>query len=87
MKEKIINPVQIGFVENHRTKDHKFTLKSIISKHVSATRQGRIYDCFVDFKKASDTVWHEVLVTELSKVNIDGQLLKLIDSLYSHAVL
>ena len=25
VKEKIINPVQIGFVENHRTTDHVFT--------------------------------------------------------------
>ena len=34
MKEKIINPVEIGFVENHRTTDHIFTVKSIICKHV-----------------------------------------------------
>ena len=31
VKEKMINPVQIGFVENHRTEDHIFMLKSIIS--------------------------------------------------------
>ena len=73
MKEKIINPVQTGFVENHRTTDHIFTLKSIISKHVSATRQGKIYACFVDFKKAHDTICHEGLFTKLSKVNIKGQ--------------
>ena len=82
MKGKIINPVQIGFVENHRTTDHIFTLKMIISKHVSAMRQSKIYACFVDFKKAYDTVWHEGLFTELSKVKIKGQFLKLIESLY-----
>ena len=72
MKEKIINSVLIGFVKNHRTTDHMFTLKSIISKHVSATRQGKIHACFVDFKKAYDTVWHEGLFTKISKVNIKG---------------
>ena len=82
MKEKIINPVQTGFVENHRTTDHIFPLKSIISKHVSATREGKIYACFLDFKKAYDTVWHEGLFTKLSKVNIKGHFLKLIESLY-----
>ena len=56
MKEKIINPVQIGFVENHRTTDHVFTLNTMISKRASTTRQGKIYTCFVDFKKAYDTV-------------------------------
>ena len=85
MKEKIINPVQIGFVENHRATDHILTLKSIISKHVSATRQGKIYACFVDFKNAHDTVWNEDLLTKLSKVNIKGQFLKLIQSLYKQS--
>ena len=87
MKEKIINPVQIGFVENPRTTDHIFTLKTIISKHVSAMRQGKIYACFVDFKKAYDTVWHEGLFTKLSKVNIKGQFLTLIESLYRLAAM
>ena len=82
MKAKIINPVQIGFVKNHRTIDHILTLKSIISEHVSATRQGKIYACFVDFKKAYGTVRHKDLFTKLSKVNIKGQFLKLIESLY-----
>ena len=52
---------------------------------MSATRQGKIYACFVDFKKAYDTVWHEGLFTELSKVNIKGQFLKLIESLYKQS--
>ena len=37
---KIINHVQIGFSENHRTTDHIFTLKSIISKNVSNSSKG-----------------------------------------------
>ena len=82
MKEKIINLVQIGFVENHRKTDHIFTLKTIISKHVSAASQGKIYACFVNFKNAYATVWHEGLFTKLSEVNIKGQFLKLIESLY-----
>ena len=49
---------------------------------MSATRQGKIYAFFVDFKKAYDTAWHEGLSTKLSKVNIKCQFLKLIESLY-----
>ena len=30
INERVINAVQIGFVENHRTTDYIFTLKSII---------------------------------------------------------
>ena len=47
-----------------------------------ATRQGKIYACFVAFKRHNDTVWHEGLFTKLFKVNIKGQFLKLIESLY-----
>ena len=46
---KIINHVQIGFSENHRTTDHIFILKSIISKNVSNSARGKVYSCFVDF--------------------------------------
>ena len=41
--------VQLG---DHRTSDHVFTLKSAIAKHVNTTSRGRLYGCFVDFKKA-----------------------------------
>ena len=79
---KIINHVQIGFSENHRTTDHIFTLKSIISKNVSNSTRGKVYRCFVDFKKAFDTVWHEGLFQKLLEVNIKGNFLKLIQYLY-----
>ena len=52
---------------------------------MSATRQGKIYACFVGFKKAYDTVWHEDLFTKVSKVNIKGQFLKLIEFLYGQS--
>ena len=79
---KIIDHVQIGFSENHRTTDHIFTLKSIIFKNVSNSTRGKVYSCFVDFKKAFDTVWHEGLFQKLLEVNGKGNFLKLIQSLY-----
>ena len=81
-KCKITNHVQIGFSENHRTTNHIFTLKSIISMNVSNSTRGKVYSCFVDFKKAFDTVWHEGLFQKLLEVNIKGNFLKLIQSLY-----
>ena len=78
---KIINYVQIGFSENHKTTDHIFPLKPIISKNVSNSSRGKVYSWFVDFKKAFDTVWHEGLFQMLMEVNIEGNHLKLIQSL------
>ena len=75
-KCKIIHCAQIGFTEQHRTKDHIVTLKSLISKHISSVNRGRIYGCFVDFKKAYDSVWHDGLFTKLSALNLKGILPK-----------
>ena len=55
-KCKIIHCAQIGTTEKHRTTDHIITLKSLISEHVSLVNRGRIYACFVDFRKAYDSV-------------------------------
>ena len=51
--------VQIGFQSGHRTADHVCTLKTLIDKHVIQNKNNTIYACFVDFKKAFDSVWHE----------------------------
>ena len=43
----------------------------------------QIYACFVDFRKAFDSVWHDGLLYKLSKINVQGKLYSLIKSLYS----
>ena len=41
--------------------------------------------CFVDFKKAFDSVWHDELLFKLLKINVDGCFFNLIKSLYSNS--
>ena len=45
---------QIGFLPNHRTADHIFSLKTLIDKCVTHTSKGKLFSCFKDFKKAFD---------------------------------
>ena len=42
----------------------------------------KIYACFVDFKKAFDSVWHDGLLYKLLQINVGGSFYKLIQSLY-----
>ena len=51
-KNNIIHQSQIGFRPGFRTSDHIFTLRALVDKYVNIVKQGRIYACFVDFKKA-----------------------------------
>ena len=50
---------QSGFRKNYRTTDNIFVLRSLIEKQKQARQKGgsgKLYCCFVDFKKAFDTV-------------------------------
>ena len=59
-----------------------FSLLHQLFLRMSQIQLGEVYSCFVDFKKAFDTVWHEGLFQKLLQVNIKGKFLKLIQSLY-----
>ena len=80
-KHKIINNDQIGFKPGHRTSDHLLTLKSVVKKYVTIGEK-KLYACFVDFKKAFDSVWHEGLFYKMKKVGIGGKTLELIKDIY-----
>jgi hypothetical protein len=55
----------------------------LTDKFVMQKTKGRLYACFVDFKKAFDSVWHEGLFKKLFRNNTSGNFYKLIKSLYS----
>ena len=78
----IINDNQIGFRKGFRTSDHVFTLKTIVDKTFSKNK--KLYTCFVDFKKAYDTVWRTGLFLKLLKNNISPNFVKLVMSMYSN---
>ena len=65
----ILHKSQIGFLANNRTADHVLTLRTLIDKYVNC-HQTKVYACFVDFRKAFDSVWHDGLLYKLLKINI-----------------
>ena len=50
-KNNIIHQSQIGFRPGFRTSDHIFTLRTLVDRYVNTVKQGKIYACFVVFKK------------------------------------
>ena len=44
-----------------------------------------LYHVFIDFKKAFDRVWHKALWATLNLYNINANLIKIIENLYSQA--
>ena len=74
---------QFGFRENHRTADSIFVLKSLINKYIHKNKK-KIYACFVDLRKAFDSVWREALLYKLCKMGIGLHFLKLLKEQYSN---
>ena len=68
----LLHNSQISFLPGHRTSDHIFSLQTIIDRYVKNTSGGRIYACFIDFKKAFDSIWHDGLLLRLLQYNING---------------
>ena len=80
----ILQKSQIGFLPNNRTADHAFTLRTLIDKYVHNHNE-KIYACFVDFKKAFESVWHDGLLNELLQIDVGGSFYNLIKSLYHNS--
>lgn len=80
-EHNILTESQIGFRKTYRPTDHIFTLKSIIDKYLRS--KDRVYSCFVDLRKAFDTVWREAMSAKIKKYGINGKLYEIIKSMYS----
>ncbi|MGH0125042.1 UNVERIFIED_CONTAM: hypothetical protein FKN15_043951 [Acipenser sinensis] len=73
---------QIGFLPKHRTSDHIYTLHTLIDKHVNQNKK-KIFACFIDFKKAFDSIWHEGLFYKLIQSGVGGKVYDIIKSMYT----
>ena len=68
--------IQFCSIFNQRLMEHTslatFTLRTLIDKYVHC-HQGKVYACFVDFRKAFDSaVWHDGLLYKLLQFNVGG---------------
>ncbi len=78
---------QAGFWKDSLTTDNIFVLKSLIDKQNQSRQQGtagKLYCCFVDFRKAINTVLCAVPWQVLEKLGVHGRILDIVKSLYAH---
>jgi exonuclease III len=85
-KNEIIPDVQIAYKDKSRTSDHMFVLKTLIDKTLKKDKK-QLFACFVDFKKAFDSVSHDALMYKLASVGIGGNVHTLIRNLYEKSKL
>jgi hypothetical protein len=72
---------QIGFRKDYHTTDQLFMLRTLIKQNKA--KKNPLYCCFVDFKKAFDTVSCEVLWQVLVGLEVHGCFLQCLQAMYA----
>ena len=81
---ELLGNEQAGFRKNFSTCDHIFALYALISIYTKCAER-KLYCCFVDYKKAFDSVPRVHLWYKLLTYGINGKVLNVIKSLYGSA--
>ena len=80
-----LKDTQAAYRHDFSTTDQIFILNSLLNKYVRFGKK-KLYVCFVDFKKAFDSIWHTGLLFKLLKnFNIGGKFYGIIKSMYNNS--
>ena len=81
--EDITAKEQTRFRKGRCTIEQIFNLHSLCEKQLQNQRE--FYHVFIDYKKASDSVWHDTLWATMKKYNMGQKLISSIQQLYTRA--
>ena len=77
-----LSPFQAGFRSGRCTVDQAFILDTIVKEHLNKKR-GKVYACFVDFRKAFDYVSRQGLLYCLVQKGISKKIYTLLASMFA----
>ena len=78
--KEIMNKCQIGSRKGYRTADHLLVLKTLIDTY--KLKRKPIFACFIDFRKAYDSVWRAGLFYKLIINGCSKKFIRLMLSMY-----
>ena len=82
LENNILSINQLGFVPENRTSDAHIIINNLINK--TCHKYGRkLFSCFVDFKKAFDSVPRDLLLNKLLRQGITGKFFNIIRGIYT----
>jgi hypothetical protein len=79
LENKTLVKNQIGFTPKQRPSDHMLVLKTIIDCFKRKCKS--LYICFVDLKKAFDTVFREGLIYKLQRLNLSSKFIHILSQI------
>ena len=81
LTNNILCDEQLGFREGNRTSDAHIILYSLI-RHYCHNNGRKLYSCFVDFKKAFDSIPRGLLFEKLLNLGVKGKFFNAIKTIY-----
>jgi hypothetical protein len=78
--EEILSEEQAGFRTSRSTIDQIFTLRQLAEKYSDFSKD--LFVCYVDFKKAFDSVWREGLWKVMRRLGYPEKIVRILESLY-----
>ena len=78
----VICSPQIDFRKAMRTSDHILTLGTLIDKYFRKNKY--IFACFIDLKKAFDTINRKALLYKLQRYHIRGCFYNILENMYNN---
>ena len=82
VENNLLSPSQLGFVLGNRCSDAHITIYNLIKKKCHLGNS-KIFSCFVDFKKAFDSVPRDLLLTKILGMGITGKFFNIIRHIYT----
>jgi hypothetical protein len=80
-KHSVIDERQSSHRKKSRTTDNVFIIRSLFEKYCQKQNQ-KLYACFIDFRKAFDSIWHDALFLKLQRLGIGGPFYNVITNMY-----
>ena len=81
--EEHMSEEQGGFRKDRSTVQQILTLRLLAEKAMDKGKN--LYNCFVDFRKAFDSVWHEGLWAILQRMGVSAKLVQVVQGLYQQS--
>ena len=85
LEKKILKAEQLGFLKGNRTSDAHIILHTLIQYYCHKKGQ-KIFACFIDFKKAFDTIPRDLLFTKLLNHGVCGKFFDILKTLYTNDI-
>ena len=83
LEKKILKAEQLGFLQGNRTSDAHVIINTLIQSYCHKNGK-KIFACFVDFKKAFDTIPRDLLFTKLLDHGITGKFFNILKTFYTN---